>query len=318
MEKIKRRCGQCGQWVTGEVVENASQKTGRIFSKKLVIAGVSSLLGIPGGPVGFVIGGIVGYGLGKLLDEGINELESQTDMDYKFTCPNPNCKNTWTEHLVGASTISHPVSRKETDRKNFYKGIAFLVVSILSLGYCVFNDSSHRRHVDGNIFSLYKDFEVTDYNYLWFILGLVGIVFLIKGYKLVSNIKFSSLSDKDFVVQRVDVCVCDEEGNIIVDYGQPIYHSQATYLKPRLIVNVANEGIYDISYKFYCNGELSLGNSGLYTCSNSCDFYANTTSCIMTGFGNDSPNFWPVGKYRFEFFCNGKNIGNKDFEVLEG
>lgn len=104
------------------------------------------------------------------------------------------------------------------------------------------------------------------------------------------------------------------------DYGAKIYSRNSTFITPRIkVINLSNES-KTIGVKFFAPYGLETGsiskNGFSYT-----DFvpanYGNSSDqwMVLTGWGNNEKGSWMPGKYRIEFWVDGKQLYTKHFTV---
>ena len=130
--------------------------------------------------------------------------------------------------------------------------------------------------------------------------------------------KGGSVSSAPFSYVSADVANVDYDGNYINNYGDNIYSGRTRYLKPRITLNVKQEGTYDIYVKmFNPSGTLATGSSSPsgYSYSTSINMTTGSHSYMLKGWGSNTDGHWSAGSYRFEFYYNGELLGTKYFTV---
>ncbi len=119
-------------------------------------------------------------------------------------------------------------------------------------------------------------------------------------------------SNKPFTINSCSIANQDNKGKIITKYGNNIYSYNTKFLIPKLNITCNNPGTYTIYYKFYLpNGTLSSGaNSPTgYSSSKTLYIYSGTRDYELIGWGGNDSGYWKAGTYKYEFFCNGVNLG---------
>lgn len=125
-------------------------------------------------------------------------------------------------------------------------------------------------------------------------------------------------SNKPFKITGCAVGIEDKNGKMITAFGNTIYSYNTKYLKPQLTIESQNSGNYTIYYKLYTpNGTLSTGTNSPsgYSTSTSLYIYSGTRTYNLIGWGSDTAGHWKSGNYKYEFYCNGVNLGYYEFTI---
>lgn len=125
-------------------------------------------------------------------------------------------------------------------------------------------------------------------------------------------------SNKPFEVTACTIANVNKSGGIVTDYGNTIYSSRTKYLKPKLTIKSNKAGNYTIYFKLYTpNGTLSTGTNSPsgYSSSTSVYIYSGTRDYELSGWGTDTFGNWPAGTYKYEFYCEGANLGYYTFTI---
>ena len=101
-------------------------------------------------------------------------------------------------------------------------------------------------------------------------------------------------------------------------YGGKIYSRNTTYFYPKIELYSLIEGQFNIFTKIIDPYGLSSGEGSPkgYSFKDRIYISKNRMNTIeLSGWGNDKKGHWISGKYRFEFYCNGKLIGSKQITI---
>ena len=127
MERVIRKCEDCGNIVEGKVINTLSHKT----TKKMIKTGTNDSIKYIGGIIGAsvgtivpiignIIGGFLGYFVMSLLvDETVDKMTGKLintvfeDQKYNFNCP--NCSKKW---IVVISRTSDEILLQEKNNKS--------------------------------------------------------------------------------------------------------------------------------------------------------------------------------------------------------
>lgn len=136
--------------------------------------------------------------------------------------------------------------------------------------------------------------------------------------------KFSNYQSKigksfPLIIKDIDLAnYTKNKGNLISDYGQPIYDKDARYIWFRINYNGIVSGTKILYYKIYDpNGNLltwPTSPSG-YTDSNQIDIYQGNNTVTLFCFGDDNRRFWHNGKYRIEIWYEDVCLKTKSFSI---
>lgn len=125
-------------------------------------------------------------------------------------------------------------------------------------------------------------------------------------------------SNQPFKVTACAVGNTDKNGNVLTNYGNTIYSYSTRYLRPQLTISCDKPGTYKIYTKFYTpGGILSTGTGSPSGFTNSTELYISngTKTYTLSGWGGDTSGFWKSGNYKYDFFCNGVNLGFYEFSI---
>lgn len=125
-------------------------------------------------------------------------------------------------------------------------------------------------------------------------------------------------SNKPFSINSCSVANQDNNSSVITNYGNTIYSYNTKYLIPKINITCEKAGTYTIYYKLYLpNGTLSTGTNSPtgYTTSKSLYIYSGTRDYELIGWGGNDSGHWKAGTYKYEFYCNGVNLGYYNFSI---
>ena len=197
MERNIEQCPKCQNYTEGKPVFSQTRQVTRAAVKKgssqLIGAGIGFVVGIFFGIVGCVPGAIIGYIIGLLVSSSktVSDVTDSIDQqlysstEFQFDCP--RCGHSWRKTFQnGADTIPDSIiAKQQTDlvratRNTAGSNIVFAVISgiiTFACGYYCYSHESSSTHMQ-NIW-LVGETEVTDYNWLWYILAFLAFVFLL-------------------------------------------------------------------------------------------------------------------------------------------
>jgi hypothetical protein len=122
-----------------------------------------------------------------------------------------------------------------------------------------------------------------------------------------------------FIFTNVEVANCDENNNVVQDFGSTIWDFKTMYLTPRITIKpLEGNGTHKLYIKFYKGNELRSGSSSPEGYSYSSEVTISGTGeqvITLSGWGSSTAGHWPMGKYRFEFWYGDYCIGSKTFNV---
>lgn len=102
------------------------------------------------------------------------------------------------------------------------------------------------------------------------------------------------------------------------NYNETIYSRNTTYINPQITVSSLVSGDKDIYIKFITPSGLSRGDESpqgySYKRAISVSEYESNVY-ELDGWGGATKGHWPAGNYRFEFYYDGKLIGQKPFTI---
>ncbi len=125
-------------------------------------------------------------------------------------------------------------------------------------------------------------------------------------------------SNKPFEVTGCAVGIEDKNGKTVTPFGETLYSYKTKYLKPQLTIKSEVSGNYTIYYKLYTpDGTISTGTSSPTGYSTSSSIYVSlgTKTYNLSGWGSDTSGNWKAGEYKYEFYCNGANLGYYIFKI---
>ena len=136
----------------------------------------------------------------------------------------------------------------------------------------------------------------------------------------------SALTQRDNIIntiaQNTDVFISDiEVRNKGEYYGEKIYSRNTTFINPRFKVINLSDNSKDIGVKFYAPFGLATGKTSKdgysFTQSIPAKYGSNSETWYeASGWGNEEKGNWMAGKYRIEFWADGKCIATKHFTIF--
>ena len=197
MERNIEQCPKCQNYTEGKPVFSQTRQVTRAAVKKgssqLIGAGIGFVVGIFFGILGCVPGAIIGYIIGLLVSSSktVSDVTDSIDQqlysstEFQFDCP--RCGHSWRKTFQnGADTIPDSIIAKQQadlvretrniSGSNFVFAIISGIITIACVYYCYSHESSS-THMQ-NLW-LVGETEVTDYNWLWYILAFLAFVFLL-------------------------------------------------------------------------------------------------------------------------------------------
>ena len=197
MERYIEQCPKCQNYTEGKPVYSQTRQVTRAAVKKgssqLIGAAIGFVVGIFFGIVGCVPGAIIGYIIGlmvsssKTVSDVTDSIDQQlySSTEFQFDCP--RCGHSWRKVFQnGADTIPDSIIANQqaelvrATRNIAGSNIVFAVISgiiTFASGYYCYSHESSSTHMQ-NLW-LVGDTEVTDYNWLWYILAFLAFVFLL-------------------------------------------------------------------------------------------------------------------------------------------
>ena len=194
MNGITEKCPKCGNVVEGKMELTTERKMTKAATKKglgyFILPVVTGIIGtfIPIPIVGTLIGVFIGIWLNEnVFSKAADALDQSmyTSSPFHFDCP--ACGHVWTKiYQHDADTTPDEVLKRQQEevvrgfrsgfRTNVVCSVIFGVIGSACWYYCHVNEyaSTHMEDV-----WLLGQMEVTDYNWTWFFLGFLMIVFLI-------------------------------------------------------------------------------------------------------------------------------------------
>ena len=116
-----------------------------------------------------------------------------------------------------------------------------------------------------------------------------------------------------------DICVYNKGDKC----GDTIISNKSTYLTPKIYTYNTDDN-YSKTYKLYIkifnqDGILTTGTESNspygYSYGDEVCIYHGVDSYELRGWGNETPGYWKVGKYRIEVWYNGKMLKSKEFNI---
>ncbi len=129
-----------------------------------------------------------------------------------------------------------------------------------------------------------------------------------------------NITNTPLIIEEISVANTYYDGAFETNYGGYLKSSASRYIAPRISYYGLISGSKTIYIKlFYPNGELVtlMDNKSPkgYTNSYSRNISKGENTMVLNGIGGDKKGHWPAGKYKYEFYCDGKLIGIHEFTI---
>ena len=181
-----KQCPKCGNYAEGHKIETFERKATKAVGKKATSMATGAAIGsiVPG--IGTLVGGAIGALVGDAMSSNLDDVNDMIHgkANYEFRCA--KCGHTW---IVNGKNPMYPsdeiIRNHKQEKVNELEGTCISMgiytlfsgaASASSFYYCYTHESSTPRTVEGNLFSLYQDFVVYDWNYLWYFLAFIFVI----------------------------------------------------------------------------------------------------------------------------------------------
>lgn len=108
------------------------------------------------------------------------------------------------------------------------------------------------------------------------------------------------------------------DGDVITDYGEKIYSSETTYLKPRIRYKSYADRSYMFDIKWINpDGSIIMDDSSPagYSYSFPYSLSYGEGNEVLYGYGSDTKGNWEAGDYAIEIWCKGTLLKRKEFTI---
>ena len=108
------------------------------------------------------------------------------------------------------------------------------------------------------------------------------------------------------------------DGDVITDYGEKIYSSETTYLKPRIRYKSYADRSYMFDIKWINpDGSIIMDDSSPagYSYSFPYSLSYGEGNEVLYGYGSDTKGNWEAGDYAIEIWCKGTLLKRKEFRI---
>lgn len=123
----------------------------------------------------------------------------------------------------------------------------------------------------------------------------------------------------DFTITEIKFANADVNGNILSDYGKPLYANTLCYVLPKYVYHGVSAKNRKTLFIRIINPSGNIERAGFsptgYTFKMEMDFYPGNNWFTTASWGTNTPGYFKSGTYTWELWIDGKCVNSTNFYV---